>query len=105
MPWHTYSNHSPTLCSAPTSSTTAEMESASRNGGGLPTAHNCIQQQKFESFLESMIVFTCSRLIGVIDAQIVPTEAMNKIVRVVGGTVSRDNSSQHQPLIKVYNLF
>ena len=52
-----------------------------------------------------MIVFTCSRVIGVIDAQIVPTEAMNKIVRVVGGTVSRDNSSQHQPLIKVYNLF
>ena len=48
-----------------------------------------------------MIVFTCSRLIGVIDAQIVPTGAMNKIVRVVGGTVSRDNSSHHQPLIKV----
>ena len=47
-----------------------------------------------------MIVFTCSRLIGVIDAQIVRTGAMNKIVRVVGGTVSRDNS-HHQPLIKV----
>ena len=73
----------------------------SRNGGGLPTAHNFIQQQKFESFFESLIVFTCSRLIGVIDAQIVPTGAMNKIVRVVGGTVSRDNSSHHQPLTKV----